>query len=572
MALNPVASTGGYSYAAVTTLDSDASISVQAGDMVIVKISGHNAGAVLPEVSVSLVSGTDAGEAQDWSQYSTNVDILTRFYSIAITESRTALVRTTSDLDLNVFDMEVFHFRADAGEVITVVGSATSKAYGASATIQSGTISVSGDDIIILGGGWNAAGTSLANEQVGGVSADGYVRSGRGGMWYRAFSSGQSDIRATATFGDNDTWLADIIAITAASPAPTGHTLAYDINEGTHGSAPAGGTYEADASVTVAARPVHMVRFGYIFSIWNTAIDGSGTDYAPGTTLTMPDADVTLYAQWIGYHTVTAPLIIRHGSHDPATLSNAEVSEAANVNMFADNASVGEDIWGNSTTNSSTGVDHDGTDPCGLALLYASDSRYLMNRDYNEYGVDASWFSTHSGFQNNFRDNPAFATKISGYLTNMATMASSVMAAFLKFCFIDGPADADAAFDAYMAAIQGEIEDHPGVNQVLWTMPIESAANTDHNPANRQHFNVMTRQIAIDLGLPLYDIADLESDGGTIVSSGRECLSDSYTVDGGHLNGTGKLKAGGAFWRLLDLFAQASSPIPARINHYRQQE
>lgn len=42
----------------------------------------------------------------------------------------------------------------------------------------------------------------------------------------------------------------------------------------------------------------------YIFSGWNTKPDGSGTAYAPGAAITMPETDVTLYAQWFSPDTV----------------------------------------------------------------------------------------------------------------------------------------------------------------------------------------------------------------------------------------------------------------------------
>jgi hypothetical protein len=278
----------------------------------------------------------------------------------------------------------------------------------------------------------------------------------------------------------------------------------------------------------------------------------------------MPDAAVTLYAQWTTY--AGGAKIIRHGSHDPSTLSNAQVLAAAQVDTYCENASVGEDIFGNSTTDSSAGVDHNGTDQCGLAILYASNSRYSMSRDYNASGCDASWFSTHSGLQNNFRDNPAYATKISGFASNLATMASSISAAFVKFCFIDGPSDPDAAYDSIMSAYATWTSTYPAVKIVLWTMPIESSANTDHNPANRQHYNAMIRQGAIDAGAYLFDIADLESDGGSIVSGGRECLSDSYTVDGGHLNSTAKLKVAGAWWRMASLLAPSTGSATMAVS------
>lgn len=37
---------------------------------------------------------------------------------------------------------------------------------------------------------------------------------------------------------------------------------------------------------------------GYDFTGWNTAKDGSGTDYQPGDTIGLTEAEITLYAQW----------------------------------------------------------------------------------------------------------------------------------------------------------------------------------------------------------------------------------------------------------------------------------
>jgi uncharacterized repeat protein (TIGR02543 family) len=42
----------------------------------------------------------------------------------------------------------------------------------------------------------------------------------------------------------------------------------------------------------------NLFRFGYIFSGWNTAADGSGENLTPGETITLGCAPLTLYAQW----------------------------------------------------------------------------------------------------------------------------------------------------------------------------------------------------------------------------------------------------------------------------------
>jgi uncharacterized repeat protein (TIGR02543 family) len=51
-------------------------------------------------------------------------------------------------------------------------------------------------------------------------------------------------------------------------------------------------------SVHPAAHSAQPFCPGYIFTGWNTAPDGSGTQHAPGDVMDAIDADVTLYAQW----------------------------------------------------------------------------------------------------------------------------------------------------------------------------------------------------------------------------------------------------------------------------------
>jgi List-Bact-rpt repeat protein len=77
------------------------------------------------------------------------------------------------------------------------------------------------------------------------------------------------------------------------------HTLYYEGNGSTGGSvSPA--SYDKGRRITVSSNKDGFVRRGATFAYWNTKRDGSGTFYGwlTKTTFTMPDADVTLYAQW----------------------------------------------------------------------------------------------------------------------------------------------------------------------------------------------------------------------------------------------------------------------------------
>ena len=94
------------------------------------------------------------------------------------------------------------------------------------------------------------------------------------------------------------------------------NTFSYDGNTSDGGSTPVGGGSKSyESTVTVAANT--FTKTGYSFTGWNTEADAQGTAYA-GTgsvTFTMPDAAVTLYAQWSrDIYTVTFDATTNGGS------------------------------------------------------------------------------------------------------------------------------------------------------------------------------------------------------------------------------------------------------------------
>jgi len=83
-------------------------------------------------------------------------------------------------------------------------------------------------------------------------------------------------------------------------PATT-YTLTYNAGTGGAGTAPASPTtYSSKEPVTILANTGPYTNSGSAgtFYGWNTAINGSGTSYPAGSTLTMI-ANTTLYAQWV---------------------------------------------------------------------------------------------------------------------------------------------------------------------------------------------------------------------------------------------------------------------------------
>ena len=77
------------------------------------------------------------------------------------------------------------------------------------------------------------------------------------------------------------------------------YTVTYDGNGEDSGTAPTdSATYHITDTVTVLGNTGSLVKTGYTFDGWNTAANGSGTDYAQGGTFSMGSSNVTLYAQW----------------------------------------------------------------------------------------------------------------------------------------------------------------------------------------------------------------------------------------------------------------------------------
>jgi uncharacterized protein (TIGR02145 family)/uncharacterized repeat protein (TIGR02543 family) len=75
------------------------------------------------------------------------------------------------------------------------------------------------------------------------------------------------------------------------------YTVAYNANNATGGTVPAAQTKTYGVTLTLAGNTGSLARTGYIFAGWNTAANGSGTDYAAGAGY-MANEAVVLYAKW----------------------------------------------------------------------------------------------------------------------------------------------------------------------------------------------------------------------------------------------------------------------------------
>ena len=116
--------------------------------------------------------------------------------------------------------------------------------------------------------------------------------------------TGKVDVYLTyISTGSADMWLGNTYLIgTYTYPAPT-YTVTYEANNtNVTGSAPVdpNSPYTSGANVTVLGNvgSPPMAVAGYAFGGWNTAVDGTGTSYAAGATISDITSSITLYAVW----------------------------------------------------------------------------------------------------------------------------------------------------------------------------------------------------------------------------------------------------------------------------------
>ena len=113
------------------------------------------------------------------------------------------------------------------------------------------------------------------------------------------------------------------------------YSVTYDGNGVTGATVPVDSRYYNSVASATVLDAGTMERTGFNFSAWNTAVDGSGTSYPPGSVFVIT-ADTTLYAQWTPKQTPlinnwpTAAAITEGQPLSAATLTGGSASVAGN--------------------------------------------------------------------------------------------------------------------------------------------------------------------------------------------------------------------------------------------------
>ncbi len=108
------------------------------------------------------------------------------------------------------------------------------------------------------------------------------------------------------------------------------YAVTYAANGSTSGTAPTSQTKTQGINITLATNSGNLAKTGYTFVGWNTAADGSGTNYAAGASYTT-NAALTLYARWVN----PLPPVVSAGSSQSVALNDSTPWTPAKINATA---------------------------------------------------------------------------------------------------------------------------------------------------------------------------------------------------------------------------------------------
>jgi uncharacterized repeat protein (TIGR02543 family) len=142
-------------------------------------------------------------------------------------------------------------------------------------------------------------------------------------------------------------------------PPPPTYIVTYNGNANIDGTAPVDGSspYTAGSNVIVLGNTGNLTKTNNTFSGWNTQEDGYGVSYLSGSSFTMPNSNITLFAKW----TLTTYKVIYNKNASAATGSITDASSY----MPGDKVSVKSDMGltniGNTFVSWNTKGDGNGT-------------------------------------------------------------------------------------------------------------------------------------------------------------------------------------------------------------------
>jgi len=164
--------------------------------------------------------------------------------------------------------------------------------YTATYNVNGGSGNAKRSTTVVTSDSYTTGGTSVTLPDVGTLTRSGYTFAG----WNTSAAGDGTNRLAGASY----TTVSDVI-LYAKWTAVT-YTITYNANSGT-GSAPTSGGYTTGQASPYSVLTNTFTKTSHVFGGWNTASNGTGTSYSPGSSITTL-ADIVLYAVWIPQFTL----------------------------------------------------------------------------------------------------------------------------------------------------------------------------------------------------------------------------------------------------------------------------
>ncbi|MGG9970145.1 beta strand repeat-containing protein, partial [Ferruginibacter sp. SUN002] len=304
---------------------------------------------------------------------------------------------------------------------------------------------------------YNATVTVLANTNT--LARTGYTFSG----WNTAADGSGTDYAASGSA----TFLMPANAVTLyAKWTVNSYSVIYNTTGSTGGTAPGTTSQNYGATVTVLGNTGNLVKTGYGFAGWNTLADGTGTDYAPGATFTMGDADFNLYPKW-------APTFVEDFSY-----ANGTGLVAGTGGVWTATSGTGT----NNLTVNGAGLTYDGAVQSGIGL-----SLPLANNGQDAVRLTGNTVSSGAAYGSFLVKITAAQTNgdyFTGLISGTSTFATRIYAKSTSggFYFGVGKTNATAVYETgtartlgttYLVAIKYAYNTVSGTDDIvsLWVNP-----------------------------------------------------------------------------------------------------
>ena len=157
---------------------------------------------------------------------------------------------------------------------------------GASGSAQRSSSNVTSDS-------YTSGGSSIALPGVGNLERAGYTFGG----WNTSAAGTGSNYSVAATY----TTISNVTFFAKWNPVT--YAIIYNGNSSNGGTTPTTGGYTTGQASPYLVLANTFTKSSSVFGGWNTASDGSGTNYSPGASITTL-SDIVLYARWIPQFTL----------------------------------------------------------------------------------------------------------------------------------------------------------------------------------------------------------------------------------------------------------------------------